>query len=44
MGTYLALRIEAGALDYSVVIAKYPQFKEDVDAKLIADGYEHLIV
>lgn len=44
MINYLALRIEVGALNYSVVVTKYPQFKTDIDTKLITDGYEHLIV
>lgn len=44
MAKYLALRIEKGALDYTEVVTKYPQFKEEIDQILIADGYGHLIV
>ncbi len=31
MARYLALRIKAGKLDYDEVIAKYPQYKEEID-------------
>lgn len=31
MAKYLALRIKAGKLDYDEVIAKYPQYKEEID-------------
>lgn len=31
MARYLALRITAGKLDYDEVIAKYPQYKEEID-------------
>lgn len=34
MAAYLALRIEQGKLDYVSVIAKYPQFKNDIDQSL----------
>lgn len=46
MALYLAERIEIGKLSYLAVfsIAKYVQFKEDVDAMLIADGFGNLIV
>lgn len=44
MAAYLAMRIEQGKLNYSAVIAKYPQFKNDIDTILIADGYQDLIV
>lgn len=44
MAAYLAMRIEQGKLDYSAVVAKYPQFKDDIDTILIADGYQDLIV
>jgi len=43
MATYLALRIEQGKLDYAAVIAKYPQFKNDIDEILVADGKQDLI-
>lgn len=44
MAAYLAMRIEKGKLDYSAVVALYPQFKSEIDEILIADGYQHLIV
>jgi hypothetical protein len=44
MATYLAMRIKEGKLDYTAVVTKYPQFKSDIDAILVADGFEHLIV
>lgn len=44
MARYLAMRIEDGKLDYLAVVTRYPQYKEAIDNKLIADGYEDLIV
>ena len=44
MAAYLAYRIEKGKLNYTAVVNLYPQFKEDIDEILIADGYEHLII
>ena len=44
MAAYLAMRIEEGKLHYSAVVAKYPQFKEDIDLILVADGKQDLIV
>lgn len=44
MAGYLALRIEKGALDYTAVVTKYPQFKSDIDEILINDGYHELTV
>lgn len=44
MALYLAMRIEQGKLDYPAVVEKFPQFKEDIDAILVADGFENLIV
>lgn len=44
MAAYLAMRIESGKLDYAAVVAKYPQFKAEIDEILIADGYQNLIV
>jgi len=41
---YLAMRIEKGALDYTAVTTKYPQFKSDIDMILVNDGYQDLIV
>ena len=31
MAMYLAMRIKEGKLDYDEVIAKYPQFKDEID-------------
>ena len=31
MARYLASRILAGALEYEAVIARYPQFKAEID-------------
>lgn len=31
MAAYLARRIKMGKLDYDEVIAKYPQFKDEID-------------
>lgn len=44
MAAYLALRIEKGALNYTAVVTKYPQYKSDIDEILINDGYHELIV
>jgi hypothetical protein len=46
LAAYLAMRIEAGKLDYVAVfsIAAYKQFQEDVNAILVADGHQDLIV
>lgn len=46
MAAYLALGIEEGRLDYAAVIgnARFTQFKDDIDAILIADGKQDLIV
>ena len=44
MAGYLAMRIEAGKLDYTAVVARYPQFKTDIDAILVNDGFHDLIV
>ena len=46
MAAYLALGIEEGRLDYSSVVnnPRYARFKTDIDAILIADGYQNLIV
>ena len=44
MAAYLAMRIEGGYLDYSIVYRKnYRQFKETVDDILTLDGYQDLI-
>ena len=47
MALYLADGIEAeGRLDYLAVfsIARYLPLKDAVDAMLVADGFQHLIV
>lgn len=44
MPTYLGMRIIAGALQYTAVIALYPQFKVDIDAYLISKGRGDLII
>ena len=36
MANYLAGRIEKGKLNYNEVVAKYPQFKDEIDA-ILAD-------
>lgn len=44
MARYLAMRIEAGKLDYTAVITRYPQLKVDIDTILVNDGFQDLIV
>ena len=44
MSAYFASRIIKGALKYEDVINKYPNYKEDIDLILIAEGYSDLIV
>ena len=44
MAGYLAMRIEAGKLDYTAVVTHYPQFKAGIDEILINDGFQDLIV
>ena len=44
MAGYLAMRIEAGKLDYTTVIMRYPQFKADIDTILVNDGFQDLMV
>jgi len=46
MALYLCDRIEQGKLDYLSVfkISRYLPLKEDVDAMLIVDGFQELIV
>ena len=39
MAAYLAMRLEKRKLNYNTVVQKYPQFKEDIDLILAADGY-----
>lgn len=46
MAAYLAMRIEAGKLDYKSVFSqtRFSQYKDDVDLILVADGKQDLIV
>ncbi|HSQ88693.1 hypothetical protein [Romboutsia sp.] len=44
MANYLALRIMGGYLDYVAVVTKYTEFKADIDAILIANNRQDLIV
>lgn len=39
MAAYFAMRIESGKLNYNTVTEKYPEYKEDIDFILTADGY-----
>lgn len=39
MAGYLAMRIEKRKLDYKKVVAKFPQYKEEIDEILILDGF-----
>lgn len=39
MAAYFALRLENCKLNYNTVVQKFPQFKEDIDLILLADGY-----
>ena len=43
MGAYFASRIMRGFLEYSEVVARYPQFKEDIDFILKSEGQGDLI-
>jgi len=40
MADYFAMRLEKGKLNYNTVVAKYPQFQEDIDLILATDGYK----
>ena len=40
MAKYLAQRIFQGKLNYDEVVAKYPQFKDDIDRYLEEWGWE----
>lgn len=44
MVTYLAQRIMYGKLNYTAVVTKYPQYKADIDAILIVEEKQYLIV
>lgn len=39
MATYLAIRIMEGYLNYEAVVAKYPQYKDAIDAYLKRYGW-----
>ena len=39
MAAYFAMRIESGKLNYNTVTEKYPEYKQDIDFILTADGY-----
>ena len=43
MAAYFALRIMKRKVKYSKVISVYPEYKEDIDAILIAEGEDGLI-
>ena len=43
MANYLANQIRKGRLDYTLVISRYSEFKEDIDTILIAEGKQDLI-
>ena len=43
MAGYFAMRIEAGKLDYTAVVTRYPQFKADIDTILVNDGFHDKI-
>lgn len=40
MANYLSIQIELGKLKYNDVVAKYSQYKTDIDTKLKDDGWE----
>lgn len=44
MAAYFAMRIMNKKLDYTAVVAKYPQYKEDIDMILVAEGKQDLII
>ena len=44
MSGYLAMRIIKGMLNYKEVIIRYPEFKEEIDFILKAEGKGDLIV
>ena len=43
MAAYLAKRILKGYMDYKIVVKKFPEFKEDIDFILMAEGKGDLI-
>ena len=44
MAAYLANQIIMGKLDYTAVISKYPQYREDIDTILIGQGKQIIII
>lgn len=44
MAAYLALQIMKGNLNYVAVVTKFPQYKDDIDTILVAEGRTDLIV
>ena len=43
MAAYFAWRIMKRKVKYSKVISVYPEYKEDIDAILVAEGEDELI-
>ena len=43
LASYLAKRILKGKLKYKLVVKVYPEYKEEIDEILIAEGREDLI-
>lgn len=43
MAAYLANQILKGRLDYTLVVSRYGEFKEDIDTILIVEGKQDLI-
>ena len=43
MAAYLANQILKGRLDYTLVVSRYGEFKEDIDTILISEGKQDLI-
>ena len=43
MAAYFANQILKGKLDYALVVSRYPEYKEDIDTILIAEGKQDLI-
>lgn len=43
MVLYMTMRIIDGKMDYKVVVTKFPQYKEEIDLILIAEGRHDLI-
>jgi len=40
MAEYFVMRMKMGKLNYFTVIDRYPQFKDEIDAILVRDGYK----